>query len=121
MHIIIDLPISTTSDPNGYSWYGSNQTFKKKIINPCLENSSSFGCQYYQSYGLLPLNFNNQIVSEQAEFRINHWLKNKRIDGIRVNLPLIYNSSTRSYNISYQTINHWIDLIQNIGKKSKPK
>jgi hypothetical protein len=31
MHIIIDLLISTTSDRNGSSWYGSNQTFQRKI------------------------------------------------------------------------------------------
>jgi hypothetical protein len=30
MHIIIDLPISTTFDPNSYSWYGPNRTFQRK-------------------------------------------------------------------------------------------
>jgi hypothetical protein len=35
----------------------------------------------------------------------------------RVNLPLIYNSSKRSYNISYKTIQSWINIIENIQKK----
>jgi len=31
MHLILDLPLSSTSDPNGYSWYGSINPLKNKI------------------------------------------------------------------------------------------
>jgi len=34
MHLIIDLPLSSTSDPNGYSWYGSSNPLSTKI-NVC--------------------------------------------------------------------------------------
>jgi glycosidase len=43
------------------------------------------------------------------------------MDGIRVNLPLIYNGSTNSYNISYSTINEWNQIKSEIEKKSKSK
>ena len=31
MRIIIDLPLSTTSDPQGNSWYGSSNILSNKI------------------------------------------------------------------------------------------
>jgi hypothetical protein len=31
MHIILDLPLSSTSDPNGRFWYGSNKALQRKI------------------------------------------------------------------------------------------
>jgi hypothetical protein len=31
MHLIIDLPLATTFDPNGYSWYGSSEILSQKI------------------------------------------------------------------------------------------
>ena len=31
MHLIIDLPLSTTLDPSGFIWYGSDLPFSTKI------------------------------------------------------------------------------------------
>lgn len=31
MHVVIDLPVASTSDPNGNFWYGSNDQLSKKI------------------------------------------------------------------------------------------
>jgi hypothetical protein len=31
MHLMIDLPLSSTHDLNGYQWYGSIKPFDEKI------------------------------------------------------------------------------------------
>jgi hypothetical protein len=45
------------------------------IKNPCSVNPSNLGCRYYQSYGELPLDFNNKIISEEA--KVFSYLKDK--------------------------------------------
>jgi hypothetical protein len=32
MHLIVDLPLSSTNDLDGYQWYGSIKPFNQKII-----------------------------------------------------------------------------------------
>ena len=32
-----------------------------------LDNQSNLGCRYYKLYGRLPLDFNDEIISNQAE------------------------------------------------------
>ncbi|CAF0940534.1 unnamed protein product [Rotaria sordida] len=121
MRLIIDLPLSSTFDPNGYSWYGSNSSLPSKINNPCINNSRSLGCPYFTSYGRLPLDFADQNIQTQAENRLRHWLSTNKVDGVRVDLPLNLNSSTRSYEISYETIDQWNTIKNDIEKQTKPK
>ena len=86
MHLIIDLPISSTADPNGRSWYGSTQRLADQVKvkelespventllldlplqNPCSRDESNLGCQYYKSYGRLPLDFSKGEVAAEAK------------------------------------------------------
>jgi hypothetical protein len=67
------------------------------------------------------LDFNNKEIFDKSVERINDWLSTKKIDGIRVNLPLELNPTTRLYKISYETINQWNQIKNNIEKKTKPK
>lgn len=120
-NLIIDLPLGSTFDPNGLSWYGSDQPLRSKITNPCSKDSSSIACRFSQSYGYLPLNFNNQLILNQSLHRINYWLLNKKFDGIRVNLPLALKNATKTLGISYKTIDQWIKTVEDIQKKTKPK
>lgn len=41
MHVIIDLPLGSTSDPNGNYWYGSDQQLSRKI-NVCEKKPTLF-------------------------------------------------------------------------------
>ncbi|CAF3405217.1 unnamed protein product [Rotaria socialis] len=122
MHFIIDLPLSSILDPNGKSWYGSTPLLNK-IDNPCTTSARepNFGCMYYKSYGRLPLDFSDDKILEQATDRLRHWFSSKKVDGIRVDLPLFWNKTTRSYDVSYKAINQWNDTKNEIEKNSKPK
>ncbi|CAF0978935.1 unnamed protein product [Adineta steineri] len=120
MRLIIDLPLASTHDPNGVLWYGS-LSLPSKIEQPCRGGTDNLGCQYLTSYGRLPLDFNQEEVSSAADDRIRYWLSTKKIDGIRVNLPLEYNQQTRLYTISYRTIKHWSEIKTEIEKAAKPK
>ncbi|CAM4863318.1 unnamed protein product [Rotaria socialis] len=122
MHFIIDLPLSSILDPNGKSWYGSTPLLNK-IDNPCTPSAheTNFGCMYYKSYGRLPLDFSDDKILEQATNRLRHWFSSKKVDGIRVDLPLFWNKTTRSYDVSYKAINQWNDTKNEIEKNSKPK
>jgi len=120
-NLIIDLPLASTFDPNGFQWYGSDQPLKSQITNPCSRNPSSVSCRFYQSYGYLPLNFNSPLILNQSLHRIHYWLDTKKFDGIRVNLPLAFKNSTRSFALSTKTIDLWIKTVEEIQKKTKPK
>ncbi|CAF1276716.1 unnamed protein product [Adineta ricciae] len=120
MRLIIDLPLSSTLDPNGQLWYGS-KPLRSSIANPCSRSRNDLACRFLEFYGRLPLDFNDAQIYEESEIRIKYWLTTKKVDGIRVNLPLEYVSSTGSYNISYSTIQKWNDLKNDIEKKSKSK
>ncbi|UJR19835.1 hypothetical protein I4U23_022968 [Adineta vaga] len=108
MHLIIDLPISSAP-------------LRSTVSNPCSRNKNDLGCRFLETYDRFPLDFKDKKIYEEAKSRIEYWLVTKKVDGIRVNLPLEFNSSTSSYDISYSTIQQWNKLREEIEKKTKPK
>lgn len=121
MHLIMDLPISSTADSSGRSWYGSSQPLGKPIQDPCYSDQSSLGCRYFKLYGRFPLDFHETDVLDAAETLLRHWLLTKKFDGVRVDLPLDFNRSSNVFTISYETIDRWNNIRSDIEKKSKPK
>ncbi|CAF3391318.1 unnamed protein product [Rotaria sp. Silwood1] len=121
MYLIVDLPLSSTFDLNSYLWYGSNSSVRTKINTTCKGTSNNLACRYYKTYGRLPLNFTDKNIQEQSIATLRHWLSVNKFDGVRVDLPLDFNSSTNSYEISYETINKWTSTKNEIEKNTKPK
>lgn len=120
-NLIIDLPVSSTFDPNGLSWYGSTNSLKNPIKNPCRGKTEDLGCQYYEAYGRLPLDFNQDIIASTANDRIREWLSTKKFDGVRVDIPLQYNKTISAYEISFSTIDQWQKTKTEIEKTGKAK
>ncbi|CAF2794545.1 unnamed protein product [Rotaria sp. Silwood2] len=122
MRLIIDLPLSSTFDPNGYLWYGSDSPLPSKInVVTCTKNFPTLDCRYYKLYGRLPLDFTDENIEKKSETCLRHWLSVNKVDGVRVDLPLRFNSTTSLYEISYETINLWTNVKNEIEKNTKPK
>lgn len=52
---------------------------------------------------------------------LRHWLLTKKLDGVRVDLPLFINESTGLYQISYSTIAKWIEIKKTIEANTRTK
>ena len=72
MHVILDLPLSSTSDHKERSWYGMNESPDSTIVEVrdgarCARDSKDLGCEYAASYQRLPLDFSRKDVVDAAE------------------------------------------------------
>ncbi|CAF0869942.1 unnamed protein product [Didymodactylos carnosus] len=118
MHLIVDLPLSTY-DSNSGTWYGMNSSSRSFETNRnlCDTDRNSYGCAYSRFYKRLPLDFDDELVSQTSQDRLRYWLTSRKIDGVRVDLPLM-----KDYSISYVTIDKWKTIVKKAEKLTlKPK
>ena len=74
-----------------------------------------------KEYQRIPLDFNQKEIIQNSEKKLIFWLEDQKLDGVRIDLPIEFNQLTRSYEISYKTIQRFDLILKNIQKKSKPK
>ena len=99
-------------------------------------SKNDLGCEFYKAYQRLPLDFANPEVIEAAEVRmksvrnwsativssqarLRYWLLERDVDGLRVDLPLLFDRTMNQFRLALDVIDRWKTLVEQMKPAAK--